>query len=59
MTLFHSSVPLPDIPDNLTIPQFMLRELQLPSGRPVRPSNVPLFIEDDTGRGITFEEVGG
>jgi len=58
MTLFRSPIPYPEVPDHLSIPQFMLRELHLPAGRPVRPKNVPLFIEDSTGRAITFEEVG-
>ncbi|KAJ2932669.1 hypothetical protein H1R20_g4405, partial [Candolleomyces eurysporus] len=54
MALFQVDTPLPHIPDNLTIPQFMLREID---GRPVRPRNVPFFIEDATGRKITYEEV--
>ncbi|KAJ2919291.1 hypothetical protein MD484_g1184, partial [Candolleomyces efflorescens] len=54
MTLFQVDTPLPHIPDNLTIPQFMLREM---SGRPVRPRNTPFFIEDTTGRNVTYEEV--
>ncbi|KDR85394.1 hypothetical protein GALMADRAFT_234245 [Galerina marginata CBS 339.88] len=53
MSEFRSPVPLPDIPDNLSIPQFILRTS--PS-RPVRPKNVPFFIEDSTGRAVTFEE---
>ncbi|KAF8913049.1 amp dependent CoA ligase [Gymnopilus junonius] len=55
MSEFRSPVPLPDVPDNLSIPQFILRELSS-SLRPIRPRNVPFFIEDSTGRGITYEE---
>ncbi|KAH6916914.1 amp dependent CoA ligase [Coprinopsis sp. MPI-PUGE-AT-0042] len=54
MSEFRNPVPLPRIPDDLTIPQFMLREI---SGRPARPSNVPYFIHDATGRAINYEEV--
>ncbi|KAH9486564.1 4-coumarate--CoA ligase-like 1 [Psilocybe cubensis] len=42
---------------DLTIPQFILRGSgtnELP--RPARPSNVPFFIEDRTGRGVVYEE---
>ncbi|TFK30835.1 amp dependent CoA ligase [Coprinopsis marcescibilis] len=53
MSLFYTTQPLPNIPDDLTIPQFMLREI---SGRPRRPSNVPYFVEDLTGRRIGYEE---
>jgi 4-coumarate--CoA ligase len=54
MAQFRNPVPLPTIPDDLTIPQFMLREI---TGRPTRPSNVPFFIHDATGRAINYEEV--
>ncbi|EAU92729.2 AMP dependent CoA ligase [Coprinopsis cinerea okayama7 len=53
MTEFRNPIPLPHIPDDLTIPQFMLREI---TGRPRRPRNVPFFIEDATGRAIGYEE---
>ncbi|KAJ3514401.1 hypothetical protein NLJ89_g2402 [Agrocybe chaxingu] len=55
MTLFGPKAPLPPIPDDVSIPQFMLRAAD-PS-RPLRPSNIPFFIEDKTGRAISFEEV--
>ena len=55
MSTFQVDTPLPHIPDDLTIPQFFLREI---SGRPVRPRDVPFFIEDATGRKISYEEVG-
>jgi len=53
MPEFANPTPLPHIPDDLTIPQFMLREV---TGRPQRPSNVPFFIEDATGRQVSYEE---
>lgn len=59
MSEFRSPVPLPRIPDNLTIPQFILRtggDASESPSRPVRPSNVPFFIEDKTGRGVTYAE---
>ncbi|KAF8167711.1 amp dependent CoA ligase [Crassisporium funariophilum] len=55
MSEFRSQVSLPHIPDNLSIPQFILRASSSP--RPVRPSNVPFFIEDSTGRPVTYEQV--
>ncbi|PFH54842.1 hypothetical protein AMATHDRAFT_134798 [Amanita thiersii Skay4041] len=56
MSLFHApSSLLPPIPDNLTIPQFIL-DTNLPY-RPLRPSNVPWFIEDQSGRKIFYPEV--
>ncbi len=55
MTEFRSAVPLPHIPDDLSIPQFIFRS-EYP-GRPVRPRNTPLFIEDGTGRVTTYEQV--
>ncbi|KAF9477527.1 amp dependent CoA ligase [Pholiota conissans] len=54
MTEFHSPVPLPHIPDDLTIPQFFLRTES--PGRPIRPRNVPFFIDDASGRAVTYEE---
>ncbi|KAI0270030.1 acetyl-CoA synthetase-like protein [Gloeopeniophorella convolvens] len=45
---------LPHIPDNLTVPQFMLDSWH--PTRPVSQSN-PWFVEDATGRAIGFEEV--
>lgn len=47
--------PLPHIPDNLTLTQFLLD-----SHHPLRPLNKlanPWFIEENTGRQIGFEEV--
>ena len=47
--------PVPYIPDNLTITQFILDSAH--SYRPPRPVNVPWLIEDATGRKIGLEEV--
>lgn len=55
MTEFRSAVPLPHIPDDLSIPQFIFRS-EYP-GRPIRPRNAPLFIEDGTGTVTTYEQV--
>jgi len=55
MSEFRSPVPLPHVPDDLSIPQFIFRSGT--SGRPVRPSNAPFFIEDGTGRAVTYEQV--
>lgn len=46
---------LPFIPDNLTLPQFILDSQHLT--RPVRGDGIPWLIEDSTGRKIGFEEV--
>jgi hypothetical protein len=54
MATFQVDTPLPHIPDDLTIPQFILREI---GGRPVRPRDIPFFIEDATGRKVSYEEV--
>ncbi|PPQ65777.1 hypothetical protein CVT24_011994 [Panaeolus cyanescens] len=55
MSEFRSTVPLPPIPDDISIPQFILRSQCTP--RPQRPRNVPFFIEDGTGRTLSYEEV--
>ncbi|KAI0275161.1 amp dependent CoA ligase [Gloeopeniophorella convolvens] len=56
MTEFVSSGnPLPHIPDDVTLPQFILDSTH-PS-RPLRREGVPWLIEDATGRKIGFEEI--
>ncbi|TFK36900.1 amp dependent CoA ligase [Crucibulum laeve] len=55
MTEFRSPYPLPAIPDDMSIPQFMFSSDF--RKRPNRPTNVPFFIEDDTGRPIDFFQV--
>lgn len=47
--------PLPHIPDNLTIPQFVFDTTIVP--RPQRPHGTPYFIEEATGREIYEDEV--
>lgn len=43
------------VPDDLTLPQFILDSSH--SLRPIRPSHVPWFIEDASGRGVGHEEI--
>ncbi|KAF9465775.1 phenylacetyl-CoA ligase [Collybia nuda] len=53
---FHSPAgPLPFIPDNLTVPQFIF-DYEHPS-RPARNSGIPWLIEDETGRKIGEQEL--
>lgn len=56
MLEFRSSQSLPHIPDDLTIPQFILDTQS--SSRPIRPDAIPWLIEDRTGRKLGFAEVG-
>ena len=58
MSHFSSLLPLPEIPDNFSIPQFFLQDTSESLQRPQRPSNAPFFIEDRTSRQITYEQVG-
>ncbi|KAI0257049.1 amp dependent CoA ligase [Lactifluus subvellereus] len=56
MTEFVSSGgPLPHIPDNLTLSQFIFDSTH--ECRPVRPQGVPWLVEDATGRKIGLEEI--
>lgn len=57
MTEFTSTsrAPLPEIPDDLSIPQFML-DYKHPYMQH-RPENVPWLTEDHSGRSIGFQEV--
>lgn len=50
--------PIPDVPTDLTIPQFLL-DVDWHPTRPPLLSRVldPCMIEDATGRAISFEEV--
>ncbi|KAF5368454.1 hypothetical protein D9758_002336 [Tetrapyrgos nigripes] len=52
---FRSPLSLPQIPDDLTIPQFLLEYKH--SLMPARPHNAPWLIEDHSGRGILTEEL--
>lgn len=47
--------PVPYIPDNLTLAQFILDAAH--PYRPLRPAGVPWLIEDATGRKIGLEEI--
>lgn len=55
MTEFRSVLDVPHIPDDLSIPQFIL-DSQHPS-RPLRPHATPWLIEDHTGRPLGHSEV--
>lgn len=52
---FQVDEPVPYIPDNLTIPQFVFDTTIVP--RPQRPRGTPFFIEAATGRGLYEDEV--
>ncbi|KAF7307183.1 Phenylacetyl-CoA ligase [Mycena indigotica] len=49
------ALPLPEIPDNLTIPQFIFDTAQ--PTRPARPDSVPWLIEDHSGKRIGLDEL--
>ncbi|KAI0919293.1 hypothetical protein AcV5_002250 [Taiwanofungus camphoratus] len=53
--IYGPGEPLPSIPDDLTVVQFM-QDYQHPT-RPTVKQAVPWFIEDDTGRNVKFDEV--
>ncbi|RDB28925.1 4-coumarate--CoA ligase-like 1 [Hypsizygus marmoreus] len=55
MTEFRSSTTLPPIPDDLSIPQFILDSKGF--GRPPRSESSNWLIEDHTGRGINHAEL--
>lgn len=55
MPEFHALEPCPPIPDNLSIPQFILDSTH--PLRPLRPNNVPWLVEDASGRCVGLEEV--
>ena len=52
---FSSGVPLPHIPDDLTLVQFVLDSTH--ECRPNRPQSATWLIEDATGRKVGLEEV--
>ena len=47
--------PLPHIPDDLTLTQFIFDSTH--ERRPIRPQGVPWLVNDETGRKIGLEEV--
>ncbi|KAG5716650.1 4-coumarate--CoA ligase-like 7 [Termitomyces sp. T112] len=55
MEVYSTSGPLPDIPDYLTVPQFIFDYQH--ECRPVRIPSATWLIEDETGRGIGEEEL--
>lgn len=56
MTEFRSDFPLPQIPDDLTIPQFLLDDYKHPSSEMRKGYNDVWFIDDATGARHTFGE---
>ncbi|KAF8630887.1 hypothetical protein AX17_005245 [Amanita inopinata Kibby_2008] len=53
---FHSLTgPLPDIPDDITIPQFMFDYVH--PNRPERDSRVPWLIDNDTGKQLFSDDI--
>jgi len=50
-----SGGPLPHIPDDLTLTQFIFDSTH--ECRPIRPRGVPWLVDDATGRKICLEEV--
>ncbi|KAF8073408.1 phenylacetyl-CoA ligase [Lyophyllum atratum] len=55
MDVYSPSAPLPNIPDHLTIPQFIFDSVH--ECRPVRTSKIPWLIEDETGRAVGEAEL--
>jgi hypothetical protein len=47
--------PLPHIPDDLTLPQFILDSTH--ECRPIRPQGATWLVEDTTGRKVGLDEV--
>lgn len=61
MALIHFTAPaLPEIPDNITVPQFFLDDTSTSTvfRHPPRSPQIPSLIEEDTGRRVYYEEVG-
>ncbi len=50
-----SSEPLPHIPADVSIPQFILDS---PQTTRLRESGTPLLVDDNTGRALKLDEVG-
>ncbi|KAH9834980.1 amp dependent CoA ligase [Rhodofomes roseus] len=48
--------PIPEVPYDLTVPQFLL-DIDWHPARPALLSRAPCMIEDATGRAISFDEV--
>ncbi|KAJ7187871.1 amp dependent CoA ligase [Mycena filopes] len=56
MTTFSSSISPPNVPDDLTLEQFILRDTET-DGRPVRPERAAWLTSDATGRGVHLKEI--
>ena len=58
MALFHSLAPAFLAPrDDLTLPQFILDNLDSHFTRPTRAMNMPCLIEEESGRAVYMAEV--
>ncbi|KAJ7444795.1 phenylacetyl-CoA ligase [Mycena galericulata] len=57
MTEFRSAIPLPHIPSDLTVPQFLLDDYAHPIGEMRRGVDDVWFIDDLSGREFTFGEL--
>ncbi|KAJ7693393.1 amp dependent CoA ligase [Mycena rosella] len=55
MPEFSSSIPLPHIPEDLTLEQFILRDTD--DNRPLRPDSAPWLVSDETGRSLGLKEI--
>ncbi|KAF9463529.1 amp dependent CoA ligase [Collybia nuda] len=56
MAEFRSSIPLPYVPDDLTIPQFLLDDYKHPIGEMRKGNNDVWFIDDSTGKRFSYGE---
>lgn len=57
MTEFRSEIPLPEIPADLTVAEFLLDDYVHPIGEMRKGADDVWFIDDTTGRKFTFSEV--
>ncbi|KAJ7705707.1 phenylacetyl-CoA ligase [Mycena metata] len=57
MTEFRSEIPLPEIPADLTVAEFLLDDYVHPIGEMRRGADDVWFIDDTTGRKFTFSEL--
>ncbi|KAI1785728.1 phenylacetyl-CoA ligase [Ganoderma leucocontextum] len=58
MTIFRAQGP-PFVPprDDMTLPQFILDDVDAERTRPVRPAHVPCLIDSETGKAVHLGEV--
>ncbi|KAK0486499.1 phenylacetyl-CoA ligase [Armillaria novae-zelandiae] len=57
MAEFRSSIPLPFIPNDLTVPQFLLDDYKHPLSEMRKGDDAVWLIDDTTGREYTFKEL--